>query len=97
VKDFSASAAFSEDRRFRTNADVPAVATKALHPSAGSAKNPFTGKVLRELAKGETVRVVDEPIYDPSTQNRNTMKFGETDILEVHDDLFVASNWSGRK
>jgi YidC/Oxa1 family membrane protein insertase len=94
VKDFGSNAPLSADMRFRTNADTPAIAASALGAPGGSVKNPFTGKPLRELAPGETVRVVDKGIYDPSTQNRNTMKFGESDILSVHDDIFDPANWS---
>jgi hypothetical protein len=84
VKAFGASSAFSADKRFRTNADVPALAAIAL----GGAVNPFTGHLLRESAPNETVRIVDAAIYDPSTQNKNTMKFSAADILELHSDIF---------
>lgn len=97
AKDFGASAPLSEDRRLRTNADTPEVAARALGDGPEGTKNPFTGKALRELAAGETVRVVDASIYDPSTQDRNTMKFGPRDVVEVRGDIFRSANWSAPK
>jgi YidC/Oxa1 family membrane protein insertase len=93
VKDFGADGPIAEDDRFRTNADVPAIAARALDGAA----NPFTGNPLRELAKGETVMVVDKSIIDPSEQNRNTMKFDQGDLLAVRGDLFVPENWSAAR
>jgi hypothetical protein len=84
VKTFGASSAFFVDKRFRTNADVPALAAIAL----GGAVNPFTGHLLRESDPNETVRIVDAAIYDPSTQNKNTMKFSAADIFELRSDIF---------
>jgi YidC/Oxa1 family membrane protein insertase len=93
VKDFGSSGPLADDDHFGTNADVPAIAARAL----GGADNPFSRRPLRELAAGETVRIVDRDIFDPSTQNRNTMTFDESDILEVRDNIFVASNWSAAR
>jgi len=93
VKDFGASAPLSEERSFRTNADAPAIAADGLVAPPGKAKNPFSGVPLKVLAESETVRVVDASIYDPSTQNKNTMKFTEADVLEVGGDMFSEASW----
>jgi len=90
VKDFDAKSAFSEDRRFGTNGDTPAIATSSL----GTVVNPYTGKPLRLLAADETVSIVARSIYDPSSQSRNTLGFDEGDIVKAQKDIFVESNWS---
>jgi YidC/Oxa1 family membrane protein insertase len=90
VKGFGASGAWAADRRFGTNADAPAIATAVL----GEAVNPFNGHPLRELAPGETVRLVDKSIFDPASQARASLEFDEGDIVRVRDDIFAESNWS---
>ena len=90
VKDFYAAEPLSEDRTFRTNADTPAIAASIL----GKPVNPFTGHPLRTLAPGETVKIVEKSIYDPSEQHGNTMDFGDKDLIEVKEDIFRESDWS---
>ena len=93
VKDFGDSAPMADDRHFRTNAATPAIATSGVLGPPGRVKNPFSGVPLKELAEGDTVRVVSAEIYDPSTQNKNTMKFTEADVLVVGGDMFNEANW----
>ncbi|MBN1242896.1 MAG: YidC/Oxa1 family membrane protein insertase [Spirochaetales bacterium] len=89
VKDFGSDSDFAVDRSFRTNADTPALATATI----GREANPFTGQPFRTLAPGESVTIVDKPLYDPSDQKRNTLDFGPEDLIVVKDDLFSETNW----
>lgn len=93
VKDFGASGPLAIDRRFGTNADVPAIAVAGLMPPV----NPFSGKPVAMLPEGAQVRVLAKSIYDPSSQPRNTFSFGEEDIVTVKDDIFAESNWGWKR
>jgi YidC/Oxa1 family membrane protein insertase len=93
VKDFGATSPLKADTSFHTNADTPALATGAVLGPPGQVKNPFSGQPLKTLGPGESVQIVGAAIYDPSTQNRNTMKFTEADLLEVGGDIFDAASW----
>jgi YidC/Oxa1 family membrane protein insertase len=95
VKDFGAKAPLSVDGRRGSNADTPAIAAAAL--GGAGLKNPFTGRPLRTLKADETVRIVDSSIYDPASQPKTTLRFSESDVIDVRGDIFEASSWSFRK
>jgi hypothetical protein len=82
VKDFNSHGPCKTDMTFMTNGDAPTIAVTGLIKNA---RNPFTGKLIREdKADGATITTMGGLSYTIEPDQ----------WLHVHDNIFKAENWT---
>lgn len=92
VKDFDEDGPLKYDTTFMTNADTPVLATQGLIKNA---KNPFTGKVLKDTVNKEEVHPLIGHNWQVEANQGNT--FGINFYFAVHDNIFDINNWSTKR
>ena len=92
VKDFN-SKEFSVSEEFMTNADVATLAIKGI---ISNPKNPFTGNLISDKAKFDSVQYVfASRVHSLNKHSENT--YNPSDWYSVHTNMLDKKNWKLEK